>query len=74
MFYFKQSIDLISSYREGALLIWRNRPIFLVGLVQSIVESCMYIFVFLWTPVLSTAAAPAPLGMIFSCFMVINSF
>ena len=65
-----QSVELITSYREGALMIWRNRPIFLIGLVQSIVESCMYIFVFLWTPVLSTALAPAPLGMIFSCFMV----
>jgi hypothetical protein len=33
-FFLSKSIDLISSYREGALLIWRNRPIFLIGLVQ----------------------------------------
>ena len=29
----------------------------------------MYIFVFLWTPVLDTGS-PVPLGMVFSCFMV----
>jgi hypothetical protein len=28
----------------------------------------MYIFVFLWTPVLDTGSTP--LGMVFSCFMV----
>merc|ERR1712080_25728 len=38
------------------------------GCVQSLLESCMYIFVFLWTPVLDTGATP--LGMVFSCFMV----
>ena len=32
------------------------------------VESCMYIFVFLWTPVLGPANPP--LGMVFACFMV----
>ena len=45
-----------------------QRTILFLGCVQSIIESCMYIFVFLWTPVLSGDSAP--LGMIFSCFMV----
>ena len=35
---------------------------------MQILESCMYIFVFLWTPVLDTGSTP--LGMVFSCFMV----
>ena len=65
---------LWQSYKEGAGLIWQHRPILWVGLVQSIVESCMYIFVFLWTPVLLVPASgndgAPPLGMIFSCFMV----
>ena len=50
--YGNPNIKLWQSYKEGAQLIWNNRPIFWVGLVQSIVESCMYIFVFLWTPVM----------------------
>ncbi len=42
--------------------------ILLLGLVQTVVESCMYIFVFLWTPML--APENPPLGMVFACFMV----
>ena len=33
-------------------------------------ESVMYIFVFLWTPILDSAGAKWPLGLVFSCFMV----
>ena len=50
--YGNPNIQLWQSYKEGAQLIWNNRPIFWIGLVQSIVESSMYIFVFLWTPVM----------------------
>ena len=42
--------------------------IFLLGILQTIVETVMYIFVFLWTPVLMPASPP--LGMVFACFMV----
>ena len=42
--------------------------IFLLGILQTIVETVMYIFVFLWTPVLMPAEPP--LGMVFACFMV----
>lgn len=66
-----QETKLWQAYKEGASLIWNNRPILWIGLVQSIVESCMYIFVFLWTPVLLVPdSKDVPLGMIFSCFMV----
>merc|ERR1712141_142848 len=51
--------------------IWNNRPVLWIGIIQSIIESCMYIFVFLWTPVLLIPKNnDVPLGMIFSCFMV----
>ncbi len=30
--------------------ILQSRKIFLLGCIQTVVESCMYIFVFLWTP------------------------
>ena len=66
-----QATQLWQSYKEGAQLIWTNRPILWIGIVQSIIESCMYIFVFLWTPVLLIPKNnEVPLGMIFSCFMV----
>ena len=66
-----QATKLWQSYKEGAQLIWNNRPILWIGIVQSIIESCMYIFVFLWTPVLLIPKNnEVPLGMIFSCFMV----
>ena len=72
--YGNQNIKLWQSYKEGAQLIWKTRPILWIGLVQSIVESCMYIFVFLWTPVMlipnDAKTSAVPLGMIFSCFMV----
>jgi len=70
--YGNPNIQLWQSYKEGAQLIWNNRPIFWIGLVQSIIESCMYIFVFLWTPVMliPSDGETVPLGMIFSCFMV----
>ena len=53
---------------EGLRMIFRDEQILLLGAVQSLLESCMYIFVFLWTPVLDTGTTP--LGMVFSCFMV----
>ncbi len=42
--------------------------ILLLGAIQTVIESVMYIFVFLWTPVLMPAEPP--LGMAFACFMV----
>lgn len=69
--YGNPNTQLWKSYKDGASLIWNNRPVLWIGIVQSIVESCMYIFVFLWTPVmLIPTAKDVPLGMIFSCFMV----
>ena len=38
---------------SGLDIIFKDSSILCVGVVQSIVESSMYIFVFLWTPVLS---------------------
>ena len=49
-------------------IIFHDEKVLLLGVVQSLLESCMYIFVFLWTPVLDTGSTP--LGMVFSCFMV----
>ena len=57
-----------ASCGQGLRQILQDRQVLLLGLMQTIVESCMYIFVFLWTPVLMPAAPP--LGMVFATFMV----
>jgi len=44
---------LLKSYKEGLTLILSDGKVLLLGLVQSAVESSMYTFVFLWTPVLT---------------------
>jgi len=54
---------------EGLRIIFSDSQVLLLGSCQALLESCMYIFVFLWTPVLDTGS-PVPLGMVFSCFMV----
>ena len=57
--------------QDGYRYIVNDRRVLLLGAMQSIVEACMYIFVFLWTPVLTgKSEGPLPLGMAFSAFMV----
>ena len=52
---------------ESLRLIITDRKVFVIGAVQALFESVMYLFVFLWTPVLEPANPP--LGIVFSCFM-----
>ena len=51
------NVDIIGGYKSGLAIIFNDSNILCVGIVQSIVESSMYIFVFLWTPVLSEGRA-----------------
>lgn len=46
----------------------RNSSLLCLGLIQSLFESVMYTFVFLWTPILEPLRPP--LGIVFSCFML----
>ena len=55
-------------YKSSISLKCLPCKVLLLGSCQALLESCMYIFVFLWTPVLDTGSTP--LGMVFSCFMV----
>jgi len=54
----------------------RNRDILLCGIISSLFEGSMYIFVFMWTPLLKSLAEAAgesdelPFGLIFATFMV----
>lgn len=56
------------SCKEGLRHILFNEKILLLGITQSLFESVMYMFVFLWTPILDSGHPP--LGLIFSCFMI----
>jgi hypothetical protein len=52
----------------------RNRDVFLCGIISSLFEGSMYIFVFMWTPLLkgfiTDDVTELPFGVIFSTFMV----
>lgn len=53
----------------GLKEVMSNELILMLGIVQSLFESVMYMFVFIWTPILDTDGK-TPLGMVFACFMV----
>jgi MFS family permease len=62
-----KSIKMVGPCLESLRLIVTNSKILLIGVVTSLFESVMFVFVFLWTPVLDPAGPP--LGIVFSCFM-----
>jgi len=68
--YGNRKSNFSTSCMEGLRIIFKDENIFMLGIMQSILESCMYIFVFMWTPVLDVPSRPLPLGMVFACFMV----
>eukprot|EP00794_Sanderia_malayensis_P016715 gene16715-18409_t len=57
---------------ESLKLILCDKKVFVIGAVQALFESVMYIFVFLWTPVLEPANPPV--GIVFSSFMACIMF
>jgi len=63
--------DVSQSMKEAVQLITGNPDILLCGLVSSLFEASMYVFVFQWTPAVSQEGQPKPpFGHIFSTFMV----
>jgi hypothetical protein len=60
--------------RKALTTTMRNRDIMLCGVISSLFEGSMYIFVFMWTPLLkafiSDPKDELPFGVIFSTFMV----
>ena len=68
--YGARSGKLIQPCLESLRHIVTNLRVMLIGAVTSLFESTMYIFVFLWTPVLDRAHHDPPLGIVFSCFML----
>lgn len=51
-----------------AIFRTRSSSVLCLGIIQSLFESVMYTFVFLWTPALEPLRPP--LGIVFSCFML----
>lgn len=60
-------VHVQKSCMDGLRDIGQDPKVFLAGIVQSLFESTMYIFVFIWTPVLDKSHAP--LGFVFASFM-----
>jgi hypothetical protein len=59
-----------SALREALEIVVKDRKILLTGLICSFFEASMYIFVFMWTPALtSSGSSVLPFGLIFSAFM-----
>jgi len=59
--------------RNAYTVTIRSRDILLCGIISSLFEGSMYIFVFMWTPALKKFAEEGtslPFGLIFSTFMV----
>ena len=57
-----------ATFGQGLRQIVQDKKILQLGILQTIIESVMYIFVFMWTPVLMPSEPP--LGMVFANFMV----
>lgn len=69
-------VEWYSGLRDALTATLRNREILLCGIISSLFEGSMYIFVFMWTPLLKALAKAEggsddlPFGLIFATFMV----
>lgn len=57
------------SCSEGLKTILQNSDLFLIGAIQSLFESVLFVFVFIWTPALNVFG-DISLGVVFASFMV----
>jgi MFS transporter, MFS domain-containing protein family, molybdate-anion transporter len=57
---------------QAFIIAMRNNEILFCGIISSLFEGSMYIFVFMWTPALTggDSEVKLPFGLIFSTFMV----
>ena len=68
--YGQKKVKFSKTCGEGLRHIFTSKRIMLIGAMQALFESVMYIFVFLWTPVLDQSGRDPPLGIVFSNFMI----
>ncbi|KAJ3062567.1 hypothetical protein HDU98_001558 [Podochytrium sp. JEL0797] len=67
------STSLLGNFKFNDSLsrMYKDKRILALGISQSLFESAMYIFVFLWTPTLEKLSDdPIQHGWVFACFMV----
>lgn len=73
--YGNQNVKVLQNISEAAHAIKTNSSILLLGVVQSLFEGSMYVFVFLWTPTLAETEPDAFKegglhGLIFAAYML----
>jgi len=70
--YGDRTVNIVKSFSNGLAAIRNNPTVLNLGLAQSLFESAMYIFVFMWTPTLTNAWGKGTFdhGMVFACFMI----
>uniref|UniRef100_A0A7S4JRP7 Molybdate-anion transporter n=1 Tax=Odontella aurita TaxID=265563 RepID=A0A7S4JRP7_9STRA len=75
----KQQSRWYDALKNASVVTWRSTDILLCGTISSLFEGSMYIFVFMWTPALTSLtkkedddkeSESLPFGLIFSTFMV----
>jgi len=59
-----------STFRNALKQVFGNCMVFCLGLEQACFEGAMYSFIFMWTPAIRQQSEDAPLGKIFSTFML----
>ena len=68
-----KSSALMQVAKAGFQAIIDSPEVLYVGAIQGTFEGAMYLFVFIWSPILKEASVSGeelPFGIIFSCFMV----
>ncbi|KXS21507.1 DUF791-domain-containing protein [Gonapodya prolifera JEL478] len=62
----------VQKFKDALRTVAADKAILATGLIQVLFETCMYVFVFLWTPVLETLTenGHVPYGLVFACFMI----
>eukprot|EP00934_Nitzschia_sp_Nitz4_P006694 Nitzschia sp. Nitz4//scaffold19_size178191//109793//111323//NITZ4_001990-RA/size178191-processed-gene-0.74-mRNA-1//-1//CDS//3329540720//6684//frame0 len=67
----KANVKWYSALKDALITSSRNTEVMLCGIISSLFEGSMYIFVFMWTPLLKSFHEDAlPMGLIFATFMV----
>jgi len=69
--YGNSQIEILESLQQSVHVLRKDPRVLILGFAQSLFESGMYIFVFMWTPALqSTTPFEVLNGWVFACFMI----
>jgi len=68
--YGNSSVEWRQIFIEALHVLKSDLKVSCLGISQSMFESAMYIFVFMWTPVLVNSIKDMSHGLVFACFML----